>query len=221
MAIRALRNIWNLCVAFSIKMLQRCVPLLLLALILAIPCSTCLAANPVKMRPYSGIGVAVLPGADSGQGVSPPLHLYREPGLIRLGTATAAALPGNEWIFGKQTDQILLIVMARKGNWLKVCYDDAGREAWINTLGKDYFQPWDLFLKSRFSRMLPGLRKQYYQLYQRPEQSPGLALTPKQPFRVLRLENDWVMVLPDQATIGWLRWRDEDGRLTIGLDYKN
>lgn len=202
--------------------MARCyVPILLLVVILGIPFSNGLAANPVKMRPYSGIGVALLPGTGSDHGATRPMHLYREPGLIRLGTATAVALPGNEWIFGKQADQILLIVMARKGNWLKVCYDDAGREAWINTHGKDYFQPWDVFLKSRFSRMLPGLRKQYYQLYQRPEQNPGAALTPKQPFRVLRLEHDWVMVLPDQATIGWLRWRDEDGRLTIGLDYKN
>lgn len=200
------------------KIVQRCLPILLLTLIMGIPLSVCGAAHPVKMRPYSGIGVALLPGTVAGQEAPRPLYLYREPGLSRLGTATVTALPGNEWIFGKQSGQILLIVTARKGNWLKVCYDDAGREAWINTLGKDYFQPWDLFFKSRFSRMLPGLRKQYYQLYQRPEQNPGAALTPKQPFRVLRLEHDWVMVLPDQAIIGWLRWRDEDGRLTIGLD---
>jgi hypothetical protein len=201
-------------------MTRRCLPILLLVVIMGIPFSTCLAANPVKMRPYSGIGVAILPGTHTGHEISQPVYLYREPGLSRLGTATISALPGNEWIFGNQADEILLIVMARKGNWLKVCYDDAGREAWINTLGKDYFQPWDVFLKSSFSRMLPGLRKQYYQLYQLPEQNPGVALTPKQPFRVLRLEHDWVMVLPDQGTIGWLRWRDEDGRLTIGLDYK-
>jgi hypothetical protein len=43
-------------------------------------------------------------------------------------------------------------------------------------------------------------------------------LTTKQLFKVLRLENDWAMVLIDQNALGWLRWRDEDGRLLIGIE---
>lgn len=197
-------------------MISRLVVLLWLAL--AGANTVCLAANPVKMRPYTGIGVVALPGGVSGQAGLQPLYLYREPGLSRLDAVSIAKLPGNEWVFGKQDDQVLLVVMARKGSWLRVCYDDAGREAWINPQRRDAFQTWDQFLKSRISRMLPGLRKQYYQLYQRPDQNPGGALTPKQSFKVLKLEHDWAMVLSDQATIAWLRWRDEDGRLTIGLD---
>jgi hypothetical protein len=199
-------------------MASRCLPVLLLLLILGSPVSVSLGANPVKMRPYSGIGVVVLPGPVSGQEPPQPIYLYREPGLSRLATVTSTALPGNEWIFGRQSDHQMLIVMARKGNWLRVCYDDAGREAWIGPQRKDAFQSWELFLKSRISRMLPGLRKHYYQLYLRPDQDPGETLTPKQPFKVLKLEHDWAMVLSGQTTIGWLRWRDEDGRLTIGLD---
>lgn len=178
----------------------------------------CLAAEPAKMRPYSGIGIVSLPASSANKENELPVHLYRQPGLSRVGTLDSSKLSGNDWIFGARTDSVRLIVMARKGKWLRVSYDDAGREAWIDPQRRDRFQPWDRFLKSRMSRMLPGLRKQYYQLFQQPERNPLVVLTPKQPFRVLRLDKEWAMVVSDQAGIGWLRWRDEDGRLTIGLD---
>jgi len=146
-----------------------------------------------------------------------PVYLYKDPGLSRLGVLDSAKLSGNEWVLGTQTSGVPLVVLARKGNWLKVCYDDAGREAWINP-GRKTYQLWDRFFKSRTSHMLPGLRKQYYQLYQQPDLKPGAMLTPKQVFKVLKLENDWAMIVSDQTSIGWLRWRDEDGRLTIGID---
>lgn len=178
----------------------------------------CLAADPAKMRPYSGIGVISLPASSANRENELPVHLYREPGLSRVGTLDSSKVSGNDWIFGNPAHGIRLIVMARKGEWLRVTYDDAGREAWIDPQRRGRFQPWERFLKSRMSRMLPGLRKQYYQLFQQPERNPLLVLTPRQPFRVLRLDNDWAMVVSDQAGVGWLRWRDEDGRLTIGLD---
>ncbi|HCE68541.1 MAG: hypothetical protein A2X82_01885 [Geobacteraceae bacterium GWC2_55_20] len=178
----------------------------------------CLAAEPVKMRPYSGIGVVSLPASSVNKENELPVHLYREPGLSRIGALDGSKLSGNDWIFGARSDSVRLIVMARKGDWLRVSYDDAGREAWIDPQSRDSFQPWHRFFKSRMSRMLPGLRKPYYQLFQQPERNPLVTLTPKQPFRVLRLDNDWAMVVSDQAGVGWLRWRDEDGRLTIGPD---
>lgn len=199
-------------------MIARCTVVLLVLLILEKSGSVCLAANPVKMRPYSGIGIVVLPGLVAGQEPEQPIYLYGEPGLARLGVLNSATLAGNEWIFGPQAARVPLVVMARKGSWLRVCYDEAGREAWIDPQRKGAFQSWDLFLKSRISRMLPGLRKHYYQLYLQPDQNPGATLTPKQSFKVLKLEHDWAMVVSDQTAIGWLRWRDEDGRLTIGLD---
>lgn len=178
----------------------------------------CLAAEPVKMRPYSGIGIVSLPASSVNKENELPVHLYRQPGLSRIGALDCSKLSGNDWIFGARSDSVRLIVMARKGDWLRVSYDDAGREAWIDPQRRDSFQPWDRFFKSRMSRMLPGLRKQYYQLFQQPDRNPLVVLTPKQPFRVLRLDNDWAMVVSDQAGLGWLRWRDEDGRLMIGPD---
>jgi hypothetical protein len=116
-----------------------------------------------------------------------------------------------------QKDSIPLIVTARKGGWLKVCYDDAGREAWIDPQRRGTFQSWDQFMKGQMSRLLPGLLKQYYQLYKEPDRNPLSTLTTLQRFKVLKLEDDWFMVMSDQKTIGWLRWRDEDGRLLVGV----
>jgi hypothetical protein len=41
---------------------------------------------------------------------------------------------------------------------------------------------------------------------------------PKLSFKVLKLDGDWALMMPDQSTLGWLRWRDEDGRLLISVD---
>ena len=175
------------------------------------------AASPPKMRPYSGIGVVVLQASDSGFDRGEPLPLYEEPGIFRSGELQGATASGNEWVFGTQKNRAPLIVIARKGNWLKVCYDDAGREAWIDTQRRGTFQSWGQFLKGQMCHLLPGLRKQFYQMYQQPERNPLSVLTVKHLFKVLKLENDWVMVMTDQQTIGWLRWRDEDGRLLVGV----
>jgi hypothetical protein len=65
--------------------------------------------------------------------------------------------------------------------------------------------------------LLPGLQKKYYQLYQYPDNADLAPLTTGQFLKVLRLENDWAMVLTDRNLLGWMRWRDEDGRLLIGV----
>lgn len=188
-----------------------------LLLVLVCSNSSYSAASPSKMRPYSGIGVVLLNAANSILNQDEPFYLYEEPGIFRQGELSGAIIPVNEWVLGVQKSHIPLIVMARKGGWLKVCYDDAGREAWLDPQRRGTFQSWDQFMKGQMSHLLPGLFKQYYQLYREPERNPLSTLTPVQQFKVLKLENDWFMVMSDQKTIGWLRWRDEDGRLLVGV----
>jgi len=191
--------------------------LALLPLMILLSVTTAIAAPSItpKMRPYTGIGIFMLPA--SADGLDDPLPLYEEPGLSRLGSLIPGRVPRFDWIFGAAPAPAPLIVTARKGSWLRVAYDDAGREAWLNPSRPEAFQPWHFFLKDHVSRLLPGLQKKYYQLYQHPGRTVLAPLTHSQFFKVLRLESDWAMVLSDLNSLGWLRWRDEDGRLLIGV----
>lgn len=144
------------------------------------------------------------------------MKLYEEPGLSRVGILNSSRISGNEWIFGLSDGTLPLIVSARKGDWLRVFYDDAGREAWIDARSKGRFQSWEQFLKLQTGHMLPALQPQYYHMLRQPGGELLATLTPKQLFRVLKLENAWGMVLTEQSQIGWVRWCDSDGRLTIG-----
>jgi hypothetical protein len=187
----------------------------LLILLLAVQTAFAAPSAPSKMRPYTGIGVLMLTVAGDDQNDLPAL--YEEPGLSRLGSLNPGKIPRYGWIFGESPAAVPLIVTGRKGPWLRVAYDDAGREAWLNPARAGAFQTWDFFLKDHVSRLLPGLQKKYYQLYQNPDKVVLAQLTTVQFLKVLRLENDWAMVLSDQNLLGWLRWRDEDGRLLIGV----
>jgi hypothetical protein len=189
---------------------------ILILFALGMSCSAGYAAPPL-MRPYTGIGLVVFSQTGEAPDRGPQLPMYEEPGLARIGMLVTTRLSGNEWIFGLQEEIPPLVVSARKGDWLRVYYDDAGREAWIDPQNKGRFQSWEQYLKLQTGRMLPGLQSQYYQLQQQPGGRLLATLTPKQMFKVLKLENSWGMVLIDHAQIGWVRWRDDDRRLMVGI----
>lgn len=178
---------------------------------------TAFAASPPRMRPYTGIGVVVFSQSGNALDRDLPLQLYEEPGLLRVGVLDSTRLSENEWVFGLQKGPPPLVVSARKGDWLRVVYDDAGREAWIEPQNQGRFQSWEQYLKLHAGRMLPGLQPHYYRFQQQPGGRVLATLSPKQLFRVLKLENAWGMVLTDQSQVGWLRWRDDDGRLLVGV----
>lgn len=190
---------------------------ILIVFALGMTCTAGYAAASPRMRPYTGIGLVVFSKPGAIQHRELHLPMYEEPGLSRMGMLVTTKLSGNEWIFGLREEIPPLVVSARKGDWLRVYYDDAGREAWIDPRNKGRFQAWEQYLKLQTSRMLPGLQSQYYHLQQQPGGRTLATLTPKQMFRVLKLENSWGMVLTDQAQIGWVRWRDDDRRLLVGI----
>jgi hypothetical protein len=186
-------------------------------LVLGLTSLTVFAANQPRMRPYTGIGVVVFTPSD-GAGQELTLPLYAEPGLARIGVLNNLRLSGNEWVFGSGVQP--LVVSARKGQWLRIYYDDAGREAWIDPQGKGRFQAWEQYLQHQVCSMLPGLQPQYYQLLEQPGGKLLDTLTPKLTFKLLKAEHTWGMVLINQARIGWVRWRDDDGRLLMGTGKK-
>ena len=198
-------------------MFDRLLVFILIVFTLGMTCSVGFAAVSPRMRPYTGIGLVVFSQSGDAQNQELQLPMYEEPGLSRIGMLVTTRLSGNEWIFGLQEGIPPLVVSARKGDWLRVYYDDAGREAWIDPQNKGRFQSWEQYLRLQTGRMLPGLQSQHYQLKQQPGGKLLATLAPMQMFKVLRLENAWGLVLTDQAQIGWVRWRDNDGRLMVGV----
>ena len=123
-------------------MCGRSIVILLFALLAGMTVPGGFAASPPKMRPYAGIGVVVFPQSDNSITQGVPLQLYAEPGLSRVRMLESSRISGNEWIFGQPEGAPPLIVSARKGKWLRVYYDDAGREAWVEPHNKGRFQTW-------------------------------------------------------------------------------
>jgi len=185
--------------------------LISLTVLLSLISSDCAAALP--MRPYSGIGVLRITGDSHTEG----LQLYEEPGLLRSGTlglTTAQQL--TAWLFGAG-EEVYLLVTARKGEWLRIERDDAGRQAWVHGLRRWSYTPWDQFLKGKQISFLRNAPRQQLQVYTHPGAASGSPLLSYDPMRVIMVQGDWSYVLLDQFNAGWIRWRDHDGRLLIGL----
>ena len=201
-----------------LDVVSRCLAAFLIVIVVGFYGLSGFAATPPLMRPYTGIGLVVFSKLDNMSMRELPMLLYEEPGLLRVGALNSSRLPGNDWIFGIHEETPPLIVSARKGDWLRVVYDDSGREGWIAPQRWSHFQAWEQLLKLQTGHLLPGLQTQYYQLQLEPGGKKIATLTSKNVFKVLKVESNWCLVMIGQAQIGWLRWRDEDSRLLVGLD---
>jgi len=190
---------------------MRPVSLLLSLLLLAAVVSNATAALP--MRPYSGIGVLRITQASLMDG----LHLYEEPGLMRSGALKPTDIQQlTAWLFGAG-DDLYLLVTTRKGDWLRVERDDAGREAWLHTPRRGSYSPWEQFLKGKTISFLRNAPKKQLQVYAQPGAVQGNPVTHANPMKVIMVQGDWSYVLFDKTSAGWIRWRDHDGRLLVGL----
>lgn len=197
--------------------MSRFVTAWLLLVLLALPA----AAAPARPRPLTGIGVlSIRPFAPSPPEASATLVLYAEPGMGRVAEPAAGHLPGLAPVLKPLAGEHLATVTRQKGKWLRIIYDDADREGWLTPPRYWEYTPWPLFLKGRSARLLPGLKKGFYQLRGEPADSaPTLAqLSRESGLRVVQVEGDWAMVIVDLTISGWLRWRDGDGRFLISVD---
>lgn len=198
--------------------------LLFCLIFLGVSQPTVLVAAPLivkttKMRPYTGIGVLLLAPLLNSEAEHPePLQLYEEPSIVRLGRLERSLVPFKEWVSGVGDSSVPLIVTLKKGDWLRVIYDESGREAWLKHPSRAKFQLWDSFLKGQSASLLIGLQKKYYQTAQQPGSVTSGTLVSRQAFKVIKVEKDWAMVMLNTDILTWLRWRDEDGRILIGLE---
>lgn len=166
------------------------------------------------MRPYSGIGVVCIHGSNPND----RLPLYEEPGLLRSGTIQPAAIYAlTSWLFGADSEPYLLVT-ARKGEWLRIERDDAGREAWLQAPHHRLsYTPWEQFLKGKTISFLRNAPKKLLLLHPQPGAGTGSPLSTASPMKVITVRNDWCYVLFDKTNAGWIRWRDQDSRLLVGI----
>lgn len=193
---------------------------LTILVVLVLLCPALALARPAP-RPETGIGLLVVrPAADSETPVSAPLIIYREPGIGRLGERSPATMHSLATVVRTAPGEYPLTVTATKLDWLKVIYDEAGREGWVEDRRLWTFVRWDDYLRGKAAHLLRGLRKPYYLLRGGPgEDAPERAtLTPERQLRIIEVAGDRVQVLVDLVTMGWLRWRDEDGRILLAID---
>jgi hypothetical protein len=184
--------------------------LVLAALVTALPAPS---HGAFKMRPYSGIGVLQLSSASEFD----PIPLYEDPGIARCCKIRLSEVRDlNAWLFGSEPLPVLLVT-ARKGNWFEVEHDDAGRTGWIRQEHSWRYTSWDQFLKGRLVSFLPNSPKPLIQMLPRTGATEGTPLAAGHPLKVILVQEDWAYVLLNQNSAGWIRWRDQDGRLLIGI----
>lgn len=194
--------------------------LVYLSLLLLFLLSGPAAAAPAVPRPYAGIGLAIIrPGLPQENTLPERLVLYREPGVGRAADKAAAEIPLLTRIIPTGPGEFPVAVLAKKGTWLKVAYDDGGRSGWLEMQRRWDYVAWEDFLPGKRFSLLPGLRKEFYRVVAGPVPSAAeVAMgAPRQEQRMEKLQRDWLASpLPD-GSFGWLRWRDESGRFLIAL----
>ncbi|MBJ6727903.1 SH3 domain-containing protein [Geomonas sp. Red875] len=170
-------------------------------MILLLSCTVAFAAPP-KPRPYSGFGVVVLGRGDL-------LVLYAEPGVQRVGELSAERIPA----LAAEGGEVAVAADARKGEWVRLAYDEAGREGWVELKRSWELCSWEEYLPGRSVRLYGGLKRGLYLLSPTPGEGKGsVSLVPGQTVRVAEVAGEWAR---SERPSGWFRWRDGDRRLTI------
>jgi hypothetical protein len=192
-------------------------------LVLTLGTTPALGAPP-KPRPVAGSGIVILRApAQQETAAGGWIILYREPGIGRIAEKSLRELPLLTQIVGDADGEYPVAVMGKRGAWLKISYDDAGREGWVEMERRWHYTSWEDFLQGRAVRILPGLKKGYALLRKEPSPSAG-EVAPVSPDRALRIElvqGDWLRIGFTPQTVGWLRWRDENGRFLVSIPADN
>lgn len=148
------------------------------------------------------------PGREPGT-----VPLYREPGLERITELAPLSLPH----LCTEPEKALVAVYERRRGWSRVALDDAGRQGWVKDDRSWRYLAWREFLPGRSVRVLPGMKKEWYQVKRAPDAagSAAGAVARDQHVRILEVEDAWARL---EAPAGWMRWRDPDGRLTVAAE---
>lgn len=175
---------------------------------------------PPKPRPYAGYGILIINPASQEGKISGSIIFYHEPAIGRVAERLPQELPLLSPVISLSAGEYPVVVMGKKGNWLKIAYDEADREGWIELDRRWRYLPWEEFLPGLSGHLLKGTKKAYRALYESPSVSAGELgmISPEKPFRIDLVRGDWLRIEPDGRKGGWLRWRDDSGRFLIFIN---
>ncbi len=190
------------------------VKIALVFFLILLPCWSVLAKQPAVS--FSGIGILVIREDVSGNS---PLTLYEYPGIKRIAEVNFLNIPRIFSSDAVSSGAGAIAVMGKRGDWLKISFDEAGRGGWVNKDRLWKYTPWSDFLKGRRAVLLAGLRKTCYLLRKEASDSSGPleTLAAGQDMEILDVDGDWAQVMVKGPETGWVRWRGGDGRLMISL----
>ncbi|RII25349.1 MAG: hypothetical protein CXR31_14220 [Geobacter sp.] len=184
-------------------------------LLLLIPHEGHAAAKP---RPFAGNGILLIrPPSVTDSAEPPTITLYREPGVGRLAELPPQKLPGLSQVLKTEHEETAVAVLGKRGTWLRIAYDEAGREGWVQLRRHWRYADWETFLKGRVVRLFAGMKKDVYSFRREPASSSPVQqrLSASRSLRVIRLQEEWALAMIDLSAAGWIRWRDGDGRFLI------
>jgi len=177
-------------------------------------------ADASQPRPFAGNGLLIVRHMNPASSPFPPsLTLYRETGIGRIGEFPVTEIPLLSLFVKMPPREFPLAVMAKRGDWLLVIYDDAGREGWVKMARWWAYDKWENFLNGRVVTLIPGLGKERAILRGEPSESSPLTawLSPDETLRVIEVRENWLLVGTTTGVSGWLSWRDGDDRLLISI----
>jgi hypothetical protein len=178
------------------------------------------ASGEWRVRPVTGRGVLIIRSFNPDTSNAPPvLIFYQEPGVGRICERSVSSVPLLSSFISLPAGEFPVASMGKKGEWLLIVYDDAGREGWVRLARWWDYENWDAYLKGRTVYLLPGLGKERYSLFTDPSMSsaPTSTVAADLPLSVLEANGDWLRVAPSAGPAGWISWRDGDGRFLVTI----
>jgi hypothetical protein len=173
-----------------------------------------------QTRPVTGKGVLIIRSFNPDTSNAPPvLVFYQEPGVGRICEHPVSSIPLLSSFLSLPAGEFPVAVMGKKEEWFSFAYDNAGREGWVRLARWWDYENWDAFLKGRTVYLLPGLGQERYSLFADPSltSAPTSTVAADLPLSVLEANGDWLRVAPSAGPVGWVSWRDGDGRFLVRI----